>query len=205
MKNVLLVLSFLLVLAIPAASQTVRFLPDPNAPMVDMFRGVVRISPNLNEVPDPSRNSGAYDAIFVIGGYRTQNGKIEYQIISDSIRLVGDDGLIDNTPTHVVYSIIAKEAMMLGIVRGWTPAPDCATPWYANVYSEPCVRRMGTGAQTRFVPCDRVNYSTWKYSVCRNPGDTMPTINRIPFFNPFVCDGFCEPTCPNQDGGTVIQ
>jgi len=205
MKNVFLVLSFLLVLAIPAMSQTTRFLPDPNAPMVDMFPISVHITADVSGIPDLSRTNGGFDVITVLGGFRTQSGKIEYQIMTDSIRFNGPDDLINNTPTAKVYASLAREAMIQGVMRGWTPAPDCATPWYANVYSEPCVRRMGTGAATRFIPCDRVNFSTWKYSICHNAGDTMPTINRIPFYNQIVCDTYCEPTCPNQDGASTIQ
>jgi hypothetical protein len=206
MKNVFLVLSLLVVLAIPASAQTVEFLPDPNAVLVDMFPVVVRIALGPNNTPFVSKNNAdGGDVIMILGGYRTQSGKIEYQMISDSIRYHGPDHIIDNTPTSTLYAFLAREAMFQGVLRGWTPAPDCSTPWYANVYSEPCVTRYGRGIDTRFIPCDRTNYATWKFATCRDEANSVPTIAHMQSYNSIVCQESCVPTYPNSDGGSTMQ
>jgi hypothetical protein len=203
MKNVFLVLSLLVVLAVPALSQTYRFLPDPNAVLIDVFPVSVNIAMGSNGVPFPSKTSTGYDVITIIGSFRTQSGKVEYQMISDSIRFNGPANLIDNTSTEMIYAFLAQEAMFQGIIRGYTPAPECSAPWYANVYAEACVNRVGSGIYTHFVPCDRVNYSTWKYAVCHNSSDSTMTIARIPYANPTNCQGSCEPTCPSGSNSSI--
>ena len=83
---------------------------------------------------------------------------------------------------------------------------DCAatTGSSAKVYAEACVARMGSGVNTRFIPCDRTTFSAREYAVACPAGPGAPQITAIPGAGTSCTSGYpCEPT--NPPSGTAIN
>ena len=206
MKNALALIIFTLVLSATASAQTLRFLPDPKAVLIDTFTVQVGFEIGQGGIPVEKQNSGS-DAIVIVGSWRNAEGRIMYQLETPTMRFRGAERTIDSLSTAWAFNLLAAKAVLVGTHRGYThPSTSCENPNRVNVYASRCVNRIGGGTSTQFVPCDMVTYNTWEYGVCVSSSGLM--VGQYQYANTNTCDAAagCEttyPGAPANEGGAI--
>lgn len=201
MKNVLATLILLATISLTASAQSLVFLPDPSATLIGTFTVQIGIVRDANGNPTSSKLGP--NTTTVVGGFRTANGTVSYQIVTPSIRYSGTDGaLIDQVATPLLYAWLSQAAIEEGTARGFTPAPGCIAPAVVDNFAEACVTRTGGGINTHFEPCGTDNYARWSYEVCTPQGSTAPSISFLGYARyGAVCGSACQSTLPAGAGG----
>ncbi len=200
MRQFLLSLFFVLLLCGTASAQTFSIPPSPGAVLVGTFPiGVERGTDGKLALKAVIGSVGGTETI--IGAFRSQAGRTEYMIATDSIRVGGTDAEIDQISTSQIYDALSFAAVQRGIELGYT-TPAMPAPYSVKVYAESCVTRTGYGTATRFTPCDRTMFTAREFSIA------FPTIAGAPALvgeilgiGTYCTLGYpCEPTNPPTDG-----
>lgn len=207
MKNVLATLLLLATLCTAAHAQTIVFLPDPSATLIGTFQIRLNVERDPQGNPILGKTASGTDWITSIGSFRTQQGAVAYQIITESIDVIGTDGaLINDVTTEQLYTWLSQAAVAEGTRLGYTPAPPCLTPASIKSYAHPCVQRNGSGLNTSFTACaGQGMYSMWEYAVCMPQGATTAQVSLVNMLHLGTCIAPCEPTSPVAQQGNQLQ
>lgn len=196
-------LALVLLVVATASAQTPQHPTDPNAVLIGTFEVTIYVSGGTSSSSSTrngllSASSSPDDCQIkaTIQVWRTSTGAIDYVIDAGSIVYVGSCNSIGLT-TSDVFALLSRAALQKGIESGFSScSPDCTSQSTARVYAALCVRRSGSGASTRFEPCDMTSYCYRDYSYCCPNG--TPQITEIPRTGDECGSGVpssCEPTC----------
>lgn len=144
---------------------------DPTVQIIDTLKAVI-VLPGSGEL-NKGQQGGSHIALeFLVT--RTRDGQINYSIVPNSFHFEGDPAVIDAMGTRELFRMAEQAAIAQGVMAGYTQCgPDCKAVT-VKVCQTACVRRIGTGLETRFEPCDPNACCTRTYQVCCPDGSGAP-------------------------------
>jgi hypothetical protein len=143
--------------------------------------------------------SDASGAIVVIVTVFNIGDRTDYYIDPESATFTGDGDWVDAQSTPQLFELMARTAISEGLELGYSTCnSDCGllNPT-TRVYAPACVKRTGTGLETKFSSCTLNLFSMREYTVCCPSGIEAPVTDLVFKTVGGLCVGeSCESTCP---------
>ncbi len=174
--SLLLLVSVLSTVAL--SQQTTCPSNDPTLHVIDTIRTSVQFPGPGGELSKGQQgNTGV--ATFEIMVYRTGDGPVQYSILPNSFRFAGDPVAIDGMGTREIFRMAEQAAIAQGILAGYTVCTQDCQAVTVRVCQTACVRRIGSGIDTRFEPCDPNACCIRTYQVCCPDGAGAPVTHLL--------------------------
>ena len=181
-------------------SDVPRHPDDPNAEMIGTLK--FNITPQSEVQHERSIVSDATGCINGNVAVFRSEGRIDYCVDIESVKFLGDGGLLDAMSTKLLFDLVARTAILQGLADGVAACSSNCTQGeisLSRVYTAACVTRSGSGSGTSFKPCESQASAVCmrEYSVCCPLGLPLPLITMIRSAGvPCGSDGTCESACP---------
>jgi|GEM_PF-7021662 len=107
-----------------------------------------------------------------------------------------DSNAINELPVWKLFDSLSMAAMRIGVAKGYFQCGSvCPGTDSFEIRQAACVKREGSGIETRFVPCEGYGCSGRRFSACC-PSSGTPTILPVGA-DPGMCNSdTCKATCP---------
>jgi hypothetical protein len=166
---------------------------DPSSVPVDTFTVSTTLSSAFQGL---TRGYGG--GIWEVVVEATPDGQTNYIISLPSISFTGDASAVDGMTASEFFDLLARASVAEAVALGKVPCPgSCEKPAIVKITQPACVRRVGSGSETQFLPCDD-GCCTREFAVCCPDGPDSPQITLVSSSSTgSSCAESCESTCPD--------